>query len=246
VLLGIRLALLPSIINPRSSFRMGKDHAGLYILVTGNMSRRLCYNFLLLFESKTLYPLGWAFRMITWKNLGTVGGVIEIVPYNPEWAELFELEARRIRTVCEGKVTIVEHIGSTAIPGMPAKPILDIMPGLASYQDGLKTIGPLKRLGYEYFGENGIPGRFYFNFSFEGRSVAHVHIFEIGTENWHRHLIFRDHLRADPAIAAQYAELKKELAASFRNDREAYTNGKSEFINLVVQRARSNMQGKNA
>ncbi|MFH2039670.1 MAG: GrpB family protein [Chloroflexota bacterium] len=181
-----------------------------------------------------------------WKNLGTADKLIEIVPYNSEWPELFELEARRIKTACEGIVKIVEHIGSTAIPGMPAKPILDLMPGLDSYQDGLKTIEPIKQLGYGYFGEYGIPGRFYFKLSIEQRTVVHVHMFEIGTGNWHRHLIFRDQLRADPAIAAQYAELKKELAVRFRKDREAYSNGKSEFINSVVQNALLNIQDKNA
>jgi GrpB-like predicted nucleotidyltransferase (UPF0157 family) len=178
--------------------------------------------------------------MNTWDKLGTTGGQIEIVPYSAEWPELFELEAHRIKSVCGDIITVVEHIGSTAIPGMPAKPILDIMPGLDSHQDGLKTIAPLQQLGYEYFGENGIPGRFYFGLRSEQRSVVHVHIFEIGTENWFRHLIFRDYLRSNPAVAAQYAELKRELAVRFRNDREAYTNGKSEFINSVVQEARMN------
>lgn len=180
--------------------------------------------------------------MNMWNNLGTAGGYIEIVPYSTEWPELFELEAKRIMVACKGIITVIEHIGSTAIPGMPAKPILDVMPGLKSYQDGFKTIEPLKHAGYEYFGENGIPGRFYFGFRFELRSVIHVHIFEVGTENWHRHLIFRDYLRNNPAIATQYAELKKELATRFHNDREAYTNGKSEFINSVVRKA----QEKNA
>lgn len=184
--------------------------------------------------------------MNTFDNLGTAGGYIEIVPYSPQWPELFELEAKRIKVACEGIITTVEHIGSTAIPGMPAKPIIDIMPGLESYPDGLKTIEPLKQLGYEYFGENGIPGRFYFGFRQEQRSVVHVHMFEIGTENWHRHLIFRDYLRANPAVALQYAELKKELAVRFRNDRKAYTDGKSEFINSVVQKARISMKEKNA
>ncbi len=137
---------------------------------------------------------------------------------------------------------VVEHIGSTAIPGLPAKPILDIMPGLVAYQDGLKTIEPLEQLGYEYFGDNGIPGRYYFRLLFEQRTVVHIHMFEIGTGNWLRHLIFRDYLRANPAIAAQYAELKKELAVRFRNDREAYTDAKSEFINSVVQNARKASQ----
>jgi GrpB-like predicted nucleotidyltransferase (UPF0157 family) len=175
--------------------------------------------------------------LINWNKLGTAGGVVEIVPYSCEWPELFALEVRRIQEACAGIVRVIEHIGSTAIPGMPAKPILDLMPGLDLFQDGLETIEPLKRLGYEYAGENGIPGRYYFRLLHEGKSVVHVHMFEIGTQNWQRHLIFRDQLRTNPAAAMQYAELKKELAARFRNDREAYTNGKSEFINSILQKA---------
>jgi GrpB-like predicted nucleotidyltransferase (UPF0157 family) len=184
--------------------------------------------------------------MNAWENLGTAGGYIDIVPYTSEWSELFALEASRIRAVCEGIVTTIEHVGSTAIAGMPAKPILDIMPGLDSTQDGLKTIEPLKQLGYDYFGDNGIPGRFFFRLTVQQRTVVHVHMFEIGAEDWHRHLIFRDYLRANPVVATQYAELKKELAVRFRNDREAYTNGKSVFINAVVQKARLLKQNRDA
>jgi GrpB-like predicted nucleotidyltransferase (UPF0157 family) len=184
--------------------------------------------------------------MNPWKTLGTNGGLIEIVPYSAEWPELFEAEAKRIKDACQGVIRVVEHIGSTAIPGLPAKPIIDIMPGLDSYRDGLKTIDPLQGLGYQYLGENGIPGRFYFVLRVEQRSVVHVHIFEVGTENWQRHLIFRDYLRAHPAVAKQYAELKRDLAVRFRNDREAYTNGKSDFISSVVQKARLDVDEKNA
>ena len=173
-----------------------------------------------------------------WKNLGTAGGFVAIVPYSTEWPELFEKEAKRIKAACDGIITVIEHIGSTAVPGMPAKPIIDIMPGLDSYQDGWKIIEPLKQLGYEYSGENGIPGRFYFDYRFERRSVVHVHVYQIGTENWHRHLIFRDYLRSHPEVADQYAELKKELSVRFRKDREEYTNGKSQFINAVIHSAR--------
>lgn len=176
--------------------------------------------------------------MNQWKNLGTSGGHVEIVPYSAEWPRLFELEAQRIRAACGDLLPVIEHIGSTAIPGMPAKPILDIMPGLRTHANGLRTIEPLRQLGYDYHGENGIPGRFYFVLRYEGRSVVHVHIFEIGTENWERHLLFRDVLRAHPEVVAEYAALKQTLALRFREDRQAYTDAKSALINSVVQQAR--------
>ena len=136
----------------------------------------------------------------------------------------------------------IEHISSTSVPGLSAKPILDIMPGVAAHADGARTIEPLTRLGYVYSGENGIPGRCYFDLRHQERTVVHVHLFEIGTENWLRHLLFRDYLRAHPDVAAQYAALKRDLALRFRHERAAYTDAKSEFINTVVTRARSERQ----
>jgi len=180
--------------------------------------------------------------MNQWKNLGTAGGHVEIVPYSAEWTQLFELEAQRIQAACGDLLPVIEHIGSTAIPGMPAKPIIDIMPGVKTHADGLRTIEPLQQLGYDYHGENGIPGRFYFVLRYEQRSerrsVVHVHIFEIGAENWERHLLFRDTLRAHPEVAAEYAALKQTLALRFHEDRQAYTEAKGAFINQVVQQAR--------
>ena len=112
------------------------------------------------------------------------------------------------------------------------------MPGVVAHANGTRTIEPLSQLGYEYYGENGIPGRYYLNLRYEQRTVVHVHILKIGTENWLRHLLFRDHLRAHPDVAAQYAALKRDLALRFRHERAAYTDAKSEFINTVVTRAR--------
>ena len=176
--------------------------------------------------------------MDPWQALGTSGGHVEIVPYSVEWPHLFELEAQRIQAACGDLLPVIEHIGSTAIPGMPAKPILDIMPGLRTHADGLRVIEPLQQLGYDYHGENGIPGRYYFGLRYEQRSVFHVHVFEIGAENWERHLLFRDTLRAHPEVAAEYAALKQALAVRFRDDRESYTDAKSAFIHSVVQQAR--------
>ncbi|MDX9954721.1 MAG: GrpB family protein [Anaerolineae bacterium] len=183
--------------------------------------------------------------MNLWENLGTAGGHVEIVPYSAAWPQLFESEAQRIQAACGDLLPVIEHIGSTAIPGMSAKPILDIMPGLRTHADGLRTIEPLKRLGYDYHGENGIPGRYYFVLRYEQRSIIHVHIFEIGVENWERHLLFRDTLRAYPELAAEYAALKQDLAVRFREDREGYTDAKSDFIHSVVQQARR-LQAKTA
>jgi GrpB-like predicted nucleotidyltransferase (UPF0157 family) len=169
-----------------------------------------------------------------WSPLGTQGRQIEIVPYDPAWPRLFEEEAGRILRACAGIVEVVEHIGSTAVAGLPAKPILDIMPGLRTFEEGLQTVAPLQALGYGYYGERGMAGRHHFDLRMAGRCVVHVHMFVIGTEDWCRHLVFRDALRAHADLAAQYAALKQSLAVRFRDDREAYTRAKGEFIHTVV------------
>jgi len=172
-----------------------------------------------------------------WRCLGTPGGHIEVVPWQSAWPALFEEEAARIRAACGDAVVAVEHIGSTSVPGLAAKPILDIMPGLARTEDGHRTVEPMKSLGYEYFGEHGIPGRFYFDRKAGGATVVHVHMFELNSPDWRRHIVFRDALRADPSIAADYQKLKLDLAVRFRNDRKAYTDAKTEFISSVVEKA---------
>ena len=156
-----------------------------------------------------------------WSCLGTRGGHIEVVPWRAEWPLLFEKEAERIRAACGDAVVAVEHIGSTSVSGLASKPILDIMRGL----------------GYEYYGEHGIPGRFYFDRKPHGASVIHVHMFEFRSPDWRRLIAFRDVLRRDPAVAEEYQRLKLDLAVRFRNDRKAYTEAKADFISSVLAKA---------
>jgi len=163
---------------------------------------------------------------------------LEIAPYREEWASLYEIEAERIRSACGGTVIAIEHIGSTAVPGLAAKPVLDIMPGLAKVENGHATVEPMAQLGYEYHGEHGMPGRLHYDRRHAGRCIVHVHMFEVGTDDWERHLLFRDYLRSHPEAAREYEALKKALSARFQTDRVAYTNGKTEFIESVVERSR--------
>jgi GrpB-like predicted nucleotidyltransferase (UPF0157 family) len=172
-------------------------------------------------------------------GLGTPGGHIELAEYDPRWPEIFAYEAARIRAACPGVFARIEHIGSTSVPGLCAKPILDIMPGAASFEDGLRAVAPLVKIGYVYFGENGITGRHYYDLTVGGRVVVHVHVFALGSPDWERHLLFRDYLRAHPKTAAEYAALKRGLAARHRDERAAYTDAKSGFINAVVEQARA-------
>ncbi|MFN0146118.1 MAG: GrpB family protein [Dehalococcoidia bacterium] len=164
-------------------------------------------------------------------------GVV-LVPYDPAWPARFEVAAAAIREACAGEVTVVEHIGSTAIPGLLAKPVLDIMPGLGSYEDGFAIVAPMESLGYEYRGEFGIPRRHYFTKPVADDRHAwkhNVHCYVVGDPEWLRHLAFRDALRRDGAVRAAYQSLKLELAARFPDDVEAYAEAKGEFVDGVVR-----------
>jgi GrpB-like predicted nucleotidyltransferase (UPF0157 family) len=174
-----------------------------------------------------------------WATLGANARLVELVSHRPEWATLFRGEAERIVRACGGLVATIEHIGSTAVPGLIAKPILDMMPGIARREDGPATIGPMESLGYVCKGEHGIPGRLYFEMHRDGLRVVHAHMFLIGTDDWERHLLFRDYLRDHPNAAREYGKLKLELSERYRNDRPAYTDGKTDFIRSLVERARN-------
>ncbi len=173
---------------------------------------------------------------MTWESLGATDGEVEIVEYRNEWASVFEKESRRILEACEGPVVKVEHIGSTAIPDLIAKPILDVMLGLSLPKDE-RIVDPMMDLGYEFLGEYGIPGRSYFILRSSGRQVVHVHAFAIADDNWGRHLFFRDYLRKVSESRRQYAELKRELAERFPQNRDAYADAKTDFIRSIARKA---------
>ena len=130
-------------------------------------------------------------------------------------------------------------MGSTAVPGLAAKPIVDIMVGLRVLSDHACCVAPLASLGYEHKGEYGIPDRHYFRKPVQGPRTHQVHMVERGSAFWVRHLLFRDYLRANPNEAAAYDRLKRELAARFGADLEGYTEAKTEFIRSVEAKARA-------
>ena len=162
--------------------------------------------------------------------------LVEIVDHDPSWAVKFEAERPRLAGVFDGKVIGIEHIGSTSVPGLCAKPIVDILVGLRELELSAEEIEGMERLGYEYLGEFGLPGRLYFRKG-EPRT-HHVHVVAHGGDHWKRHLFFRDALRSDPEELRRYDELKRRLAAE-GHSREAYTELKTPFIREVEARARA-------
>ena len=167
--------------------------------------------------------------------LGLESKTVRVVAYDDRWPVLFEDEAKRIayavaRTGLPDLA--LEHIGSTAVPGLAAKPVLDIAAGYSSRAGPLANVVVLESLGYAYRGNAGLPGREFFRRG-EPRS-HHLHLVEQHGTHWVRYLRFRDTLRADPAVGDAYAALKRALAIRHPRDREAYILGKAEFVEGVL------------
>ncbi|MBI5947695.1 MAG: GrpB family protein [Chloroflexi bacterium] len=163
-------------------------------------------------------------------------GVV-LLPYDPEWPARFETAKAAILAACGNVVIALEHIGSTSVPGLGAKPYLDLMPGLRAADDAMAMIDPMAALGYEYLGEYGLPGRHYFTKWVDGDGHVwkhNVHAWTVGHAEWVRHLVFRDALRNDAGLRQAYWELKVALSRRFPDDVEAYAMAKSEFVEGVL------------
>ncbi|MGI8927454.1 MAG: GrpB family protein [Tepidiformaceae bacterium] len=173
--------------------------------------------------------------------LGMLPGRVVIAQYHPAWPALFAEEAARLQEACGLALLAIEHIGSTAVPGLAAKPIIDLMPGVASFEAAITLVPAVEALGYAYLGEFGIARRHYFRKG-DGPEprTHHLHMVEVGGEFWERHLLFRDYLRSHPETAAAYAAMKRDAATvhGIAPDTDAYTEAKSPFIAAVLKRAR--------
>lgn len=164
---------------------------------------------------------------------------VVIVEYNPQWPGMFLEEKKAILALIGHILMGVEHIGSTAVPGLAAKPIIDILAGVRQLSDAQECIQPLLTLRYEYVPEHeeSIPDRRYFHKGPPKGRTHHLHMVEVEGEFWRRHLAFRDYLRVDRECARRYEQLKRDLAVAYRDNRGAYTEAKTEFIEAIIARA---------
>jgi GrpB-like predicted nucleotidyltransferase (UPF0157 family) len=166
---------------------------------------------------------------------------VEIVPYDPTWPALFAAEAERLRSALDpDQVLGIEHFGSTAVPGLAAKPIIDILIAVASLPIAKATmVEPILALGYVYWAENPKPDRMFFVKGmppYGERRTHHIHITEPDGEMWRRRLPFRDHLRADPDEARRYEALKRDLARRYPADRERYSDAKTDYVEAIYRK----------
>ncbi len=183
------------------------------------------------------------------------GKPIVIADYDPRWPRRFKEERALVLRTCGAHAFVrIEHIGSTSVPGLAAKPVIDMMPGLRSLDDAPPLIARLASIGYQYVPEfehdtaagPGMPLRRYFRKDENGERAFHMHAVGSGSEFWVDHLLFRDYLRAHPEAAAEYARLKREIAARYNETLSeridinvGYTDYKTDFVEGIKAKARA-------
>ncbi|HLO97892.1 MAG TPA: GrpB family protein [Fimbriimonas sp.] len=159
---------------------------------------------------------------------------VEIHPYDPNWPLLFAQEAQRLQTSLGDWALDIQHIGSTSVPGMPSKPIIDIAIAVQDFEQAFDTVPLMAELGYNFRGEVGVKRRHFFML---GRPrTHHIHMLEQNSQAWKYRVGFRDFLVANPESAREYMELKQRLAAEFPRDIASYSNGKESFIDSILAR----------
>ncbi len=162
---------------------------------------------------------------------------VMVVPYRDEWPSMFESEAMLISRILGDILVEVHHIGSTSVPGLCAKPIIDIMPVVTDISEVDSLNAGFESIGYECMGEFGIPGRRYFRKGGDDRTHQ-VHIFESdNVQDIERHLAVRDYLRTHPDDAKAYGELKVSLASVHPYDIDGYCDGKDAFVKALESKA---------
>lgn len=174
--------------------------------------------------------------------IGLIVEQVHIVSYDLSWPSLFAQERNLVLESVGQRVEEVKHIGSTAIPGLDAKPVIDLMVGLKSMAHASCCVEPLTNLGYSYWAEGAQPHHHLFvRFVDPAMSARthNLHLVEAGGQYWEERLLFRDYLRKHLEAAKEYAQLKYRLASRHRDDREAYTEAKANFVCEIVRRAKN-------
>ena len=171
--------------------------------------------------------------------LGLRRGTVQITPYRPAWAILFQAERARLQEALGDLVLDIQHIGSTAVPGLAAKPILDVAIAVAGESVVAECVGLLADVGYTYRGYRG-PDQGQFFDRGRGQELTHyLHVLLIHEPAWSNYLRFRDHLTAHPAARDAYMRLKEDLAAEYPGDRAGYTAAKAMFIHDILAAAQA-------
>ena len=165
----------------------------------------------------------------------TSSRIIEVVEYQPSWVDEFQSYAELLQPALGDLIIGIEHVGSTSVVGLAAKPIIDIDIVISSRVVLAQVLQRLATIGYKHIGNDGIPGRE--AFKWPGEKRHHLYVCAVNAPNLHNHLIFRDYLREHPEVANAYEQLKKRLAQQYRQNAESYCEAKTEFIQRTVETA---------
>lgn len=171
-------------------------------------------------------------------SIGLKRGTVTVEPYNPAWALEFENEKKQLLQTFGDRIIGVEHIGSTAVPQLAAKPIIDMLAAVKSFDDIHVFIEGLQQLGYEYMLERMTPTRKFFPKGPQNKRTHHLNIVLINDhDQWTKPLAFRDYLRNHKTERQEYAKLKINLAKQYANDRALYTKSKDKFIVRIFDKS---------
>jgi GrpB-like predicted nucleotidyltransferase (UPF0157 family) len=173
--------------------------------------------------------------------IGLPKNKVRIVGHKSQWKELYLSEAEEIHKALHGMDLQIEHVGSTSIPGLAAKPIIDIMVGVKTMQEADRCIPLLEQMGYTFKGEFGIPNRYFFIKEKTNQRTHHLHLVTLDSDFWQDLIAFRDYLLANPKVKRDYEKLKRKLAEAFPEQREKYTNSKTEFIREMLEKAKKEL-----
>lgn len=171
------------------------------------------------------------------KLIGLARGTVQVVPYQAAWAALFQAEAALLRRVMGAAALRIEHIGSTALVRMPAKPIIDLMVAVENQTEAERWLPALTTLGYEHRPDAENPDRIFFAKGPHSQRTHHLSLTEPTSDFFTKHLLFLAYLRAHPEAFNEYRALKLRLAQQFPHERAAYTAGKRAFVERVLARA---------
>lgn len=169
-------------------------------------------------------------------SIGLKRGTVQVVPYKKSWAKEFEKEKARILEVCGDKVVAVEHIGSTSVPGLAAKPIIDIAVGIKRLKDAKKLLPCLKKLDYHFYKEFQRQRLFVAKGPDEKRT-HYLHVMRYNGAKWKTDQLFRNYLRTHPKAVERYSKLKQKLAKAHPDNRQAYADDKDAFIKSIITKA---------
>lgn len=170
--------------------------------------------------------------------IGLKRGTVQLQPYDPGWAEEFTIEKAALKAAFGNKLVAIEHIGSTSVPGLAAKPVIDMVAAVDSFDNFTDFIAPLQAMGYEYMPERMFTDRKFFPKGPHSSRTHHLNlVLRNDPEQWVKPIAFRDYLRSHEQDRNEYASLKLAFAAAHAHDRAAYTKAKNSFIQAIFRKA---------